>query len=122
MEGLRLGAVRVSAELMYDIFRASEPGHWFRVERGLPPDAEYVRSYYDDERNQFVFVYAHPSFPLTRPGELVRFLDPPQISALHLTLPLMADTVGFLEGLIAKQSARPFRRRATRGQRRYLRC
>jgi hypothetical protein len=105
MEGLRLGAVRVSGELMYDLFRASEPGHWFRVEQGLPADAEYVRSYYEDSpSNCFVFVYTHPSFPLTRPGELVRFVDPPQLSALHLSVPLAADTAGFIEGLITEQS------------------
>lgn len=104
MDGLRLGAVRVSAELMYQLFRASRPGEWFRVDKGLPTDVEYVRSYYDDRANHFVFVYTHPTFPLTRPGELVVTLPDVTVSALHLTSPLDSTQCEVVERLINAQS------------------
>jgi hypothetical protein len=105
MDGQHLGAMSVSGELMRDhLFRTSRPGEWFRVEAGLPADAEFVRCYEDAVYNRFVFVYRHPSFPLHRPGEVIRFLDPPQVSALCLSVPLAPDTAEFLERLIAEQS------------------
>lgn len=103
-EGLRLGAVRVTAELMYDLFRASPPGQWFRVEDGLPPDALYVRSYYDDRANEFVFIYTHPTFPLTPPGCVVSNVSPPRLSSLQLTLPFTPAQRECIEGLILRQS------------------
>ena len=106
-DGQRLGALRVSGELMRDhLFRATTPGVWIRTESGIPHDAEFVRCYEDMERNEFVFIYRHPSFPLVRPGERTPNLDAPQLSQLHLTLPLQPDTPEFLAGLIAQQVER----------------
>lgn len=102
-EGLRLACVRVTAELMYDLFGATPPGQWFRVEEGLPPDAEYVRSYYDDGRNEFVFVYTHPTFPLTPPGHATARVTP-MLSSIHLTLPFTADQRECIERCIVQQS------------------
>jgi hypothetical protein len=84
MDGQHLGALRVSGELMRDmLFRPSPPGQWFRVDGGIPADAEFVRCYQDAEWNEFVFVYRHPSFPLVPPGERAPLLDPPRLSALY---------------------------------------
>ena len=78
MNGSRLGAVRVTGELMRQLFFTPDPGRgWRRVSDGLPPDAEYRRMYHDRARDQFVFVFAHDSFPLTPPGCEVRALDVP---------------------------------------------
>lgn len=104
MDGQPVGAVAVSCELLNDILRGSAVGQWFRVEKGIPDDAEYVRCYADFERNQCVFVYRHPSFPLTRPGEHIRMLDGPQLSSIHLD-PLPTD-YGWLEALVKQQRER----------------
>jgi hypothetical protein len=84
MEGQHLGAIAVSGELMQSLFfTGMPPDRWFRVDGGLPADAEYVRCYEDLPHNRFVFVYRHPSFPLTRPGEIVPLLPEPRLTALH---------------------------------------
>lgn len=105
MDGQRLIAVAVTGELMQCMFRTSAPGHWHRVEDGLPPDAEFVRCYEDQPHNRFVFVYRHPSFPLHSPGELLTFFHP-ILSALHLSAPLDAPQVACVEKCIAEQCSR----------------
>lgn len=103
--GLRLGAVRVSAALMHHLIVAGRPGEWVRIEKGLPPDAEYTRSYYDNLENCFVFVYQHPNFPLTPPGCRVQPLAAPQFSTIHLTAPLDAKQVAMLNEMVVRQTA-----------------
>lgn len=86
LPGPRHAALRVSGELMRDhLFRDSPPGMWFRTTRGIPADAESVRAWYDPERDEFVFVYAHPSFPVVYPGDVVGRLDPPMYSRLDVS-------------------------------------
>lgn len=107
MDEQHLGAIRVSGELMRDhIFRTMVPGMWVRCESGLPDGAEFVRGYEDPAHNYFVFVYRHPSFPICRPGDPVTFLDVPQMSSIHLTLPLQPDTCQMLTALIGAQVCR----------------
>lgn len=80
-----LAMLRVSGELLRDgLFRDSPPGQWFRTAAGVPPDAEFVRMWVDEVYNDLRLVYRHPSFPKVRPGQVVRAIDPPMHSCIHL--------------------------------------
>lgn len=106
MNGLRLAAVRVSAELMHEFFSPHAPGQWVRCDSGIPRDAEYVRSYYDNYGNCFVFVYTHPSFPLVPPDGPVGLALTPMFSAIHLNTPVTTDQTAMLNRAIAEQKQR----------------
>lgn len=82
---LRLGNVRVSGELMRELFfTPSAPGRWFRVREGLPADAEYVRSWHDAVRDEWVFVYTHSTFTEAPPGCHVLDLRPPVVESMTI--------------------------------------
>ncbi len=85
-----LAAVRVSGELLRDsFFAASREGEAYRITKGIPADARFVRWAIDDLHNELVCIYEHPSFPLTHPGQPVTNADSPQIMSIRIPQPML---------------------------------
>ena len=54
--------IAVHADLWRDIMTQGNVA-LFKVAKGLPKDAQYVRTWYDDKKGIVYFVFAHPTFP-----------------------------------------------------------
>ncbi len=52
------------------------PGGPYRVVSPIPIDAKFVTASFSYERNSFLVLFEHPSFPGTKPGEHLPCLPP----------------------------------------------
>lgn len=90
MEGRRLGYVRITGELVQEMFLTTHrPDQWYQVGGGIPADAKFIRMSIDESqgRSDLLLVYEHESFPLVRnyPGWEIPALPSPQFSSVHVT-------------------------------------
>lgn len=85
--GRHLGYISVTGELLQSMFFTAGPSdHWFQVEQGIPPDAHFLRWFFDDYTNRLNLVYEHPSFPLTHDGSQMTRLDLPTLRTCYVTM------------------------------------
>ena len=88
MDPRHLGMVRVTGELLLSAFFVTcAKDRWYQVEKGVPPDAKFVRMSIDESngRSDLCVVYEHDSFPLVQPGHPIPTIDP-WFSSLHVTI------------------------------------
>lgn len=67
-----LGMVEVSERLMRYLLVTAPKGHWWRIERGLPPDARLLAAEYDIAGRVYRFFFESPEFPATRDDSTVQ--------------------------------------------------
>lgn len=80
----RLVNVFVSPEVVANLFFASRPGEWVRVDRGLPVGARLLASAYDMESDQFMMRFEHPSFAEVPAGEVVPAFNAISMSSINV--------------------------------------
>lgn len=75
-EGMaRRKVILISPELLRQTITEGYFTEEFMCSKGLPPDAAFVRGYYDPQQNCFGAVFEHPDWELVVDGELLPFLD-----------------------------------------------
>jgi hypothetical protein len=91
----RLSALRVTGELLQDMFRTSPSDQWFRIENGVPQDARFVRMDMDTSggRSDLIAVYEHESFPPYTPGSRVPCMITPALSAIFRISPTYVERI-----------------------------
>ena len=79
-----LAKVSLAEHRLRYMFSPALPGHYCRIERGVPADAKFLTMCFDVERMCIDLYWEHPAFPIVLEGQSVDVVIP--ITEVSLTL------------------------------------
>lgn len=97
--------VRVAPEVLANLMCPSQPGAYYRTERGLPPDAKCVGRGHDWMGDYFWFIFEHESFLEVPEGEIPPYFDVFLLSVRVFQSPATSEDIAALNRDTAKQIA-----------------
>jgi hypothetical protein len=75
MRERRLAQVAITSELLFEMFTQGFEIELVRTTKGLPKDASFVSSYFDEKTMTALLTFEHDSFSLVSPGMVIPILS-----------------------------------------------